>query len=234
MFNRSELQANRRNSGSNGLATPSGVPGHWPSRLPPRLSRLLTTLGAVYEGANLEGQRAEVVLLTGPAGAGKTEAARVWASTRPYSTAHVSIDDVREFLRSGYANPEGGWTPEAAAQHALARDIVAGMACRYAESGVRLIVDDAVFPNWEAVGEERWRTALGRVTYRLLVLLPTFEAVCERNRLRAGHRRLREETLQVIYRDMREWRDKGVPVIDNTDLTPAETAAVIKRTLDES
>jgi chloramphenicol 3-O-phosphotransferase len=186
------------------------------------------------EGVNPEDRRASVILLTGPAGAGKTEAARAWAATRPYPTAHVSIDDVRDFLKSGYANPEDGWTPAAAEQHDLARSIVADMARRYGERRVRLIVDDAIFPNWEAAGEERWRDALRGITYAMLVLLPSFEAVCERNRLRDRHRRLRDETLQTIYDDMQGWRDRGVPLIDNSGLTVAETVALIERTLGEA
>lgn len=176
-------------------------------------------------------RRGSVVLLTGPAGSGKTVAAEAWASTRPYPTAHISIDDVRDFLKSGYANPADGWTKEAAEQHDLARNIAADMARRYAERGVRVIIDDAIFPDWEAVGEERWRNALHGVTYTLLVLYPGFEAVQERNRLRDGHRRLREGMLQTIYDDMRGWRDKSVPVIDNTGLTVAETATLIEQSL---
>ena len=180
---------------------------------------------------NRAGERADVILLTGPAGAGKTEAAHAWASTRPYPTAHVSLDDVRRLLKSGYVNPEDGWTPEVAEQLDLARSIVADMARRYAERRTRVIVDDAIFPSWEAAGEERWRKALQGVTYVLLVVLPSFEAVCERNRLRDGQRRLREETLRTVYEDMRGWRDRGVPVIDNTGLTVSETAALIERSL---
>jgi hypothetical protein len=141
---------------------------------------------------------------------------------------------VRDFLKSGYANPEDGWTPEAAEQHALARSIVGDMARRYAERQVRLIVDDAIFPSWEAVGEGPWRRALLRLTYTLLVVLPTFEAVCERNRLRDSRRRLCEETLQTIYDDMQGWHKKGVPVIDNTGLTVAETASLIAQILGEA
>lgn len=177
--------------------------------------------------------RAGVVLLTGPAGAGKTVAARAWASTRPYPTAHVSIDEVRRFLRSGDANPEDGWTGVAAAQHDLARAIVADMAERYAGKRIRLIVDDAIFPSREVVGEEGWRRALRGTTHTLIVLLPSFNVVRERNRLRDGEERLREETLRAIYEEMRNWRDRGVPVIDNTELTVDETVASIERSLGE-
>jgi len=105
------------------------------------------------------------------------------------------------------------------------------MARRYADRRVRFIVDDAIFPNWEALGEEPWRNALQGVTYTLLVLLPSFDAVRERNRLREGQRRLREETLQTIYNDMQGWRERDVAQIDNTGLTVAETATLIERNL---
>jgi len=173
----------------------------------------------------------DLILVTGPAAAGKTAAAAAWAAGRPYPAAHVSIDDVRDFLKAGYANPEDGWTAEAEQQHALARDIVADMARRYAKSGIQLIVDDAIFPDWEAVGEERWRRALRGLTHTLIVLLPSFEAVRERNRLRAGRRRLRDETLRAIYDEMLGWRANGRIVIDNTDLTVEESAAAIEASL---
>jgi chloramphenicol 3-O-phosphotransferase len=174
---------------------------------------------------------ADVVLLTGPAAAGKTAAARAWASTRPFPAAHVSLDDVRDLLKSGHVNPEDGWTPEVARQLALARSIVADMAHRYDEHGVRLVVDDAIFPNWDVAGEEPWRAALRDLGYTLIDLLPSFEAVRERNRLRAGRKRLRNETLRVIYADMLGWRERGAAVIDNTDLTVQETVDSMERSL---
>lgn len=174
---------------------------------------------------------ADVILVTGPAGAGKTAAAELWAAGRSHSTAHVSIDDVRALLKTGYVNPEDGWTAEAERQLDLARKIVGDMARRYAKSGIQLVVDDAVFPEWEAAGEARWRAALGDLTCSVIVLLPSFEAVCERNRVRVARRRLRRETLRTIYDDMLPWRDTDAIVIDNTDLSVPETAAAIERAL---
>jgi hypothetical protein len=111
-------------------------------------------------------------------------------------------------VRQGYANPEDGSSLEVAGQDDLARSSVADMA-------------------------RRWRSALGSVTYSLLVLLPTFDAIRERNKLRDGHRRLREETLRTIYDDMLPWRQRRVSVIDNTKLTVSETVALIEQGLGE-
>src|SRR5690606_33563038 len=46
------------------------------------------------------------VLLIGPAGAGKTSVAKYWADHRRMPTAHISLDDVREWVRSGFADPQ--------------------------------------------------------------------------------------------------------------------------------
>ena len=174
-----------------------------------------------------------VVLLTGPAGSGKTAVADAWARSRPYPTAHLSLDDVRDQLKAGYANPEDGWTEDAARQHALARRIVADTTRRYLETDVSVIIDDAIFPHWEDAGEAAWRQDLNGIEYQLIALLPRFEVVQERNLLRDGHRRLQEDTLRVIYDDMSGWGGSAVPTIDNSLLGIRDTVAAIDNVLDE-
>jgi hypothetical protein len=175
-----------------------------------------------------------VLLLTGPAGAGKTEVAAYWAATRPAPTAHVSLDDVRDFLKSGYANPEDGWNDETQAQYDLSRELCAALAKRYAEAGISCAIDDAIFPDWSAADYAGWRTPLGRTPHALVVLLPRFEVVVERNQddHRRGHRKLRRETLETIYTMMLPWRDSDVPLIDNSELSVEETVSEIDRILD--
>jgi predicted kinase len=173
-----------------------------------------------------------VLLLTGPAGAGKTTVAAEWASTRSSPTAHVSLDDVRDFLKSGYANPEDGWNEETQAQYDLARELCATLARRYVEAGIGCAVDDAVFPEWAEVGYRRWESALGDVPHALVVLFPRLDVARRRNASgHDGHRRLRADTMRMIYEDMLPWHDTDVPVIDNSDLSVAETVAEIDRVL---
>jgi adenylate kinase family enzyme len=180
------------------------------------------------------GEEAFVLLLTGPAGAGKTTVAAEWAATRTSATAHVSLDDVRDFVKAGYVNPEDGWNEETQAQYDLARELCATIARRYVDSGITCAVDDAIFPAWAEVGYERWDQALADAPHALVVLLPRLEVARRRNESgHDGHRRLRADTMRMIYDDMLPWRDTDAPVIDNSELSVAETVAEIDRVLAE-
>ncbi|MGW3558326.1 AAA family ATPase, partial [Streptomyces sp. NPDC000963] len=87
--------------------------GHVP--LPPVGAPLAPPVehGAGTGGATL------AVLLIGPAGAGKTTVARHWAQRRRVPTAHISLDDVREWVCSGFADPQSGWNEHSEAQYRL-------------------------------------------------------------------------------------------------------------------
>jgi hypothetical protein len=171
-----------------------------------------------------------VLLLTGPAGAGKTAAAERWAATRPYPAAHVSLDNVRDFVRSGYADPQDGWNEETQRQYELARDLCAELARRYVAAGVACVVDDAIFPEWPAVGYEGWEQALAGVPHTLVVLFADLPVLLERNeRGHEGDRRLRRDIVEMIYRDMLPWRAAGVPVVATDALSVDETVAEIDR-----
>ena len=174
-----------------------------------------------------------VILLTGPAGAGKTATASAWAKSHRHPTVHLSIDTIREFVKSRYANPEDGWNGETQRQGDLAQTACSMVAREYVESGYCCAIDDAVFPNWPEVGYGRWQAVLGPIQHRLIVLLPSFDKVLERNRARSGNSHLKEPTLRIIYDRMIEWRDHSdTVVIDNSDLTIDETVEALDRCLE--
>ena len=86
-----------------------------------------------------------------------------------------------------------------------------------------------MFPNWPDVGHGRWEAALGPIQQKLVVLLPSFERVVERNRTRTGRAHLNESTLQIMYDDMLAWRGYADAIlIDNGDLTAGETVEMIQ------
>ncbi|MFI5621230.1 AAA family ATPase [Streptomyces sp. NPDC051567] len=170
------------------------------------------------------------VLLIGPAGAGKTTVARHWAATRPVPTAHVSLDDVREWVRSGFADPQAGWNGHSEAQYRLARRTCGFAARNFLANGISCILDDAVFPDRPVVGLGGWKRHVGPALLPV-VLLPGLEVVLERNAARSGNRRLPDEEVARIHGRMAGWYGSGLPIIDNSRLDVAATAHALDETL---
>jgi hypothetical protein len=176
---------------------------------------------------------AVAVLLIGPAGAGKTSVARYWADHRATPTAHISLDDVREWVRSGFATPQEGWNERSEAQYRLARRTCGFAARNFLANGISCIIDDAVFPDWPAVGLGGWQRHVGPGLLPV-VLLPGLEVVLGRNARRAGTRRLADEEVAHIHGRMAGWYGSGLPIIDNSQLDVVATAAALDQVISRS
>ncbi|MFD3357126.1 AAA family ATPase [Streptomyces fradiae] len=168
------------------------------------------------------------VLLIGPAGAGKTTVARYWARHRRVPTAHISLDDVREWVCAGFADPQSGWNDQSEAQYRLARRTCGFAARNFLANGISCIIDDAVFPDRPVVGLGGWKRHVGPGLLPV-VLLPGLEIVLERNAERSGNRRLSDEEVAGIHGRMAGWHASGLPIIDNSKYDVETTA----RALDE-
>ncbi|PZT74013.1 MULTISPECIES: Pro-rich N-terminal domain-containing protein [unclassified Streptomyces] len=166
------------------------------------------------------------VLLIGPAGAGKTTVARLWAARRRVPTAHVSLDDVREWVCSGFADPQSGWNDQSEAQYRLARRTCGFAARNFLANGISCILDDAVFPDRPVVGLGGWKRHVGPGLLPV-VLLPGLEIVLERNAKRSGNRRLSDEEVARIHGRMAGWYGSGLPIIDNSAYDVETTARVL-------
>ncbi|MGW5973233.1 Pro-rich N-terminal domain-containing protein [Streptomyces sp. NPDC055186] len=173
------------------------------------------------------------VLLIGPAGAGKTSVAKYWADHRRVPTAHISLDDVREWVRSGFADPQAGWNDHSEAQYRLARRTCGFAARNFLANGISCILDDAVFPDRPVVGLGGWKRHVGPGLLPV-VLLPGLDVVLERNAERSGNRRLGDEEVARIHGRMAGWYGSGLPIIDNSQLGIPETAAVLDDVLARS
>ncbi|MEV8365525.1 AAA family ATPase [Streptomyces niveus] len=173
------------------------------------------------------------VLLIGPAGAGKTTVARHWAARRPVPTAHISLDDVREWVCSGFADPQSGWNEHSEAQYRLARRTCGFAARNFLANGISCILDDAVFPDRPVVGLGGWKRHVGPGLLPV-VLLPGLEIVLERNAERSGNRRLSDEEVAGIHGRMAGWYGSGLPIIDNSKYDVETTARVLDDVLARS
>ncbi|MFJ5224531.1 AAA family ATPase [Streptomyces sp. NPDC088400] len=170
------------------------------------------------------------VLLIGPAGAGKTTVARHWAQSRCVPTAHISLDDVREWVCSGFADPQTGWNEHSEAQYRLARRTCGFSARNFLANGISCILDDAVFPDRPVVGLGGWKRHVGPGLLPV-VLLPGLEIVLERNAERSGNRRLSDEEVASIHGRMAGWYGSGLPIIDNSKYDVETTARVLDEVL---
>ncbi|MER5375420.1 AAA family ATPase [Streptomyces sp. NPDC002553] len=170
------------------------------------------------------------VLLIGPAGAGKTSVAKYWADHRRVPTAHISLDDVREWVRSGFADPQSGWNDHSEAQYRLARRTCGFAARNFLANGISCVLDDAIFPDRPAVGLGGWKRHVGPGLLPV-VLLPGLEVVLERNAERSGNRRLTDEEVARIHGRMAGWYGSGLPIIDNSQLDVPTTARVLDEVL---
>ncbi|MEU0005001.1 Pro-rich N-terminal domain-containing protein [Streptomyces sp. NPDC006314] len=170
------------------------------------------------------------VLLIGPAGAGKTSVAKYWADQRRVPTAHISLDDVREWVRSGFADPQSGWNDNSEAQYRLARRTCGFAARNFLANGISCILDDAVFPDRPVVGLGGWKRHVGPGLLPV-VLLPGLDIVLERNAERTGNRRLTDEEVARIHGRMAGWYGSGLPIIDNSQLDVPGTARVLDEVL---
>lgn len=173
------------------------------------------------------------VLLIGPAGAGKTSVAKFWAEHRRVPTAHISLDDVREWVCSGFADPQSGWNDHSEAQYRLARRTCGFAARNFLANGISCILDDAVFPDRPVVGLGGWKRHVGPGLLPV-VLLPGLEIVLERNAERSGNRRLTDEEVARIHGRMAGWYGSGLPIIDNSQLDVPSTARVLDDVLSRS
>ncbi|MFK0019520.1 Pro-rich N-terminal domain-containing protein [Streptomyces sp. NPDC090798] len=173
------------------------------------------------------------VLLIGPAGAGKTSVAKYWAEHRRVPTAHISLDDVREWVRSGFADPQSGWNDHSEAQYRLARRTCGFAARNFLANGISCVLDDAVFPDRPVVGLGGWKRHVGPGLLPV-VLLPGLEIVLERNAERSGNRRLTDEEVARIHGRMAGWYGSGLPIIDNSQLDVPSTARVLDEVLARS
>ncbi|MFD3665485.1 AAA family ATPase [Streptomyces sp. NPDC058659] len=194
--------------------------GHVP--LPP----VAAPVAPLVEHGGGTGAATLAVLLIGPAGAGKTTVARHWAQRRHVPTAHISLDDVREWVCSGFADPQSGWNEHSEAQYRLARRTCGFAARNFLANGISCIVDDAVFPDRPVVGLGGWKRHVGPGLLPV-VLLPGLEIVLERNAERSGNRRLSDEEVAAIHGRMAGWYGSGLPIIDNSTYDVETTARVL-------
>lgn len=171
----------------------------------------------------------EVLLFTGPPGAGKSTAAEQFTSQRDEAWAYIDQDEVRKQVKAGFRNPSEPWNEETQKQWDVSVDICADMARRYQAVGINCLIDCFMPPH--AFG--KWEKAFKAVRYQVVVLLPDVEMALIRNNQRSGQARLREEQVRQHHEWFTGYRDDDrVKVIDSSALSVDGVSRALNSLLD--
>jgi adenylylsulfate kinase-like enzyme len=167
-------------------------------------------------------------LITGAPGAGKSTVSV--ALCRKFSMAvHIPVDDIRDWVRSGFASPVE-WSAETSRQFALARRGAARIAADYADAGFVAVLDDVV----RASELGQYTDYLGDTTLRKVLLNPSLETVLARNGA-AGRKPFDSRVLEAACRALHpllaaeNTPERGWIVVDSTTLDIDDTVDAIVR-----
>jgi hypothetical protein len=167
-----------------------------------------------------------VLIVSGPAAAGKTTVAHLVASAFERSV-HVEADRFFGFVVGGWVDP---WDREAHEQNGVVMEIAADAARRYAESGYLTVLDGMFIPGWffEPV-RDRLRAASLDVS--AMFIRPPLATTLERGRARVPPKLLDDDVLEHLWHAFADLGPLADHVLENDMDAAATTAEVVVRRL---
>lgn len=163
--------------------------------------------------------RPVVLLLGGPAGAGKSTLARAWCAARECA-AHIELDEVRHLIVAGFADPQQPGAVQSG-QYAVSVRACCALARAFLEGGYDVVVDDVLEP---AAFDAFWRPQLAGLDWRVAIVLPALEQVLERSRRR--EKRVLEEHSRTQHAACAAWPPQYR--IDTTGFSIEESLALVR------
>jgi energy-coupling factor transporter ATP-binding protein EcfA2 len=157
----------------------------------------------------------KIIFITGPSGSGKSTTAARISEMWPSACAFLKFDEIRTFIKSGYAEPANGCNSETERQWTIAKEVVISMAKTYIANDVDAVIEAFANPH----DYSTWQTLFDPVSYQTFALLPPVEVALARNNARSGVAGLKESDIKQNHEWSVGWKDvPGVIVIDNSNI----------------
>lgn len=191
------------------------------------MTRLRVMASCSPDDAAVPTTEAQIIVITGVQGAGKTTVARLLAERLPWA-AHIEADALQQMIVSGgeWVREPGVPTGEAARQLRLRLANMCMLGRSVYEAGFTAVLDDII------VGDRRLHLdqELAGLPFTLVVLAPNAKAVDQRDQGRAK-RTLGSDWFEHLDRELRARTSNSDLWVDTSQQTPDETVAEILRRL---
>ncbi|MBD9726221.1 AAA family ATPase [Streptomyces caniscabiei] len=167
--------------------------------------------------------RGQVIVLTGPPGAGKSTVAQLLADHLAPSV-HLHSDDFWRYIKQGWIAP---YLPEAHQQNQVVLQVLVSAAFGYADGGYQVICDGVVGPWFIDLFRATARERALRLSY--VILRPDRHTTLERATSRVGDALTDPGPIRSLHDQFSDLGAYEAHVLDSTDLTAEATAESIQQ-----